>query len=67
MNALAQLWRMVRQKGDSPTICDAKNATTEFRRVDAHANLVLRDKEASDWLSRDRPIEGDYFRDGRRV
>ncbi len=67
MNAIAQLWRLLWQKGESPLISDAKTATEDFRRIDAHANRVLRDKEASDWLSRDRPIEGDHFRERRQA
>ena len=54
-----------RQKGESPLATEAKTATEEFRRVDAHAKRMLRDKEASDWMTRDRPIEDDVFRDRR--
>ncbi len=67
MNVVAQLWRMVRQKGDSPAISEAKSATAEFRRVDAYSHRVLREKEASDWLARDRPIESDHFRDRKQA
>jgi len=57
MNPIAQLWRLLRQKGESRLTTEAKTATEEFRRVDAHANRMLRDKEASDWLIRDRGLD----------
>jgi len=67
MNPVAQLWRLLRQKGESPLTIQAKTATEEFRRVDEYSKRMLRDKEASDWMSRDRPIEDDYFRDRRQA
>jgi len=65
MSAITQLWRMLRQKGDSPAMSDAKMATSEFRRVEDYSNRMLRDKEASDWLARPRPIDDDQFPERR--
>jgi len=67
MNPVAQLWRLLRQKGESRLTTEAKTATEEFRRVDAYSKRMLRDKEASDWMSRDRPLENDVFRDRRQA
>lgn len=67
MNTVAQLWRLLRQRGEPPVIMRAKATMEESQRIDAHVSRVLRDTEASDWLSRDRPLEADHFRDRRRA
>lgn len=67
MNLVTQLVRLLRQKGEPPVISEAKIAIAESIRIDAHANRVLRDKEASDWLSRERPIEAEHFRERRQA
>jgi len=66
MSWFNQLVGLLRQKGDSPVITEAKASIAEATRVDEYSKRMLRDKEASDWLTRDRPDDLAAMIDGAR-